>query len=168
MIDRKDATARAVQYELEFQVRASVKRVWRGLTRSINKWWLPDFRMLGPDSRIELDASAGGGMVEATSNASLLWYTVIEAKSEQSLTLAGYCTSRFGGPCTTLLTWELAPDGDTTRIKLTDALYGLVNDATIESLSRGWTQLFQNGLRPWAEGAAEKKQTAHPKKKTRK
>lgn len=157
MMNRKEAAARVVQYELEFPIAASAKRVWRGLTKSLDKWWLPDFHMLGPKSKIKLDAKAGGNLLETTRNASLLWYTVLESTAEKSLTLAGYCTPRWGGPCTTLLTLELTADTDKTTLKLTDALYGHVTDGQVESLAAGWTRLLNEGLKTWAEQSSPRK-----------
>ena len=56
--------ATVASYELELPIQAKRDVVWEALTVSINEWWLPDFRILGPDSRVELDPVLGGHIAE--------------------------------------------------------------------------------------------------------
>ena len=144
--------ARVAQYEFELEIAAKPERVWRALTDQLGSWWLPDFHMLGEDSVISLEPFPGGRLFEQCGDGGLLWYTVLAITPNESLSLAGYCTAEWGGPCTTLLTVKLAASGEKTRLTVSDALYGRVSDKQITSLSEGWQQLFGKGLREFVEG----------------
>ena len=144
--------ARVAQYEFEVEIAAKPERVWRALTDQLGSWWLPDFHMLGPDSVVSLEAKPGGRLFEQCGDGGLLWYTVLSITPNESLSLAGYCTAEWGGPCTTLLTVKLAASGAKTRLTVSDALYGRVSDKQITSLNEGWQQLFGKGLKEFVEG----------------
>ena len=151
MPDQQVMEVRAVQYELQVPIEASRQRVWRGLTDQLSAWWLPEFHMLGPDSTVTLELQAGGRLYEQQGDHELLWYTVLSVTPEESLNLVGYCTPEFGGPLTTMLSARLHAEGGTTHLAVTDALYGHVSDAQVESLRSGWTTLFNDGLKAFLE-----------------
>jgi uncharacterized protein YndB with AHSA1/START domain len=144
---------RAVQYEIRTKMAAPISRVWKAMTNQINDWWLPDFHVIAKDSVVTLDAVAGGQLVERTATSSLLWYTVIEVTLERSLTLAGYITPQWGGPCSTLITCTLSKEGDATLVTLQDAVWGHVSDKLVSSLRSGWEQLLNEGLKKYVEAA---------------
>lgn len=151
MPDHQELHVRAVQYELQVPIEASRERVWRGLTDQLNSWWLPDFHMLGADSTVTLELRAGGRLYEQQGDRELLWYTVLSVSPEESLNLVGYCTPEFGGPLTTMLSFRLHEEGNSTLLKVTDALYGHVKDGQDTSLESGWTTLFNDGLKAFLE-----------------
>ena len=92
-------------------------------------------------------------LFEQNGTSSLLWYTVLAVTRNELLSLAGYCTPEWGGPCSTLLTLKLAEHGKGTRLTVSDALYGRVEDKQVESLRSGWQQMFNDGLRKFVEAA---------------
>ena len=143
--------ARVVQYEFEVEINAAPPRVWRALTDQLSSWWLPDFHVLGNDSVVTLEPVPGGRLFEQSGSSGLLWYTVLAVAENESLSLAGYCTADWGGPCSTLLTIKLIENGKGTRLVVSDALYGQVADKQVESLRSGWQQMFDNGLRAFVE-----------------
>lgn len=147
----KVSDARCVQYQIDISINASRQRVWKGLTEQLSDWWLPDFHMLGPDSHVQLEPHAGGRLYEHNGAGELLWYTVLSITPEESLSLVGYCTAEFGGPSTTMLTIQLKADGQSTRLTITDSLFGQVSDGHASSLCAGWTQLFNDGLKAFVE-----------------
>lgn len=151
MLSSSDQQSRVAQYVLEITIAAPPTRVWRAITSELHDWWLPDFHVLGRDSTITLDAVAGGLMIERTKVASLLWFTVQDVTEYQSITLAGYCTPKWGGPCTTIVTFDLESAEDSTVVKLSDALFGHVSEKQVVSLSTGWMRLLKEGLKPFAE-----------------
>jgi uncharacterized protein YndB with AHSA1/START domain len=151
MIGAKVEDARVVQYELQIGIAAPRERVWRTLTEQLGSWWLKDSHVLGEDSIVTLEPTAGGRLYEQRGDASLLWYTVLHVAPNESMSLAGYCTPDWGGPCTTLLTLKLSDEDGGTRLSVTDALYGLVTDGQVESLQSGWRKLFTDGLKRAAE-----------------
>ncbi len=93
----------------------------------------------------------GGRLFEQNGSNGLLWYTVLAVSTNESLSLAGYCTPEWGGPCTTLLTLKLTENKKGTRLTVSDALYGRVEEKQVESLRSGWQQMFDDGLRKFVE-----------------
>lgn len=147
-------TTQATKSELEVAIQAAPDRVWSSLTMHTNAWWLPDFHMVGPGSVVELDARAGGGLVEHTEGGgSLLWYTVQMCQPGRSLHLIGHLAPEWGGPAVSMLELTLEEDGEGTRLRVRDALLGTVTEETARCQRDGWQALFGTGLRAHAEGA---------------
>jgi hypothetical protein len=146
---------RCVQYEITIVINASKPHVWSGMTQRIAEWWLPDFLILGTGSDVILEPHAGGRLFERNGECELLWYTILAINPQDSMTLAGYCTAEFGGPFSTLLTVRLTATGTTTRLSISDSLFGHVTDPHAKSLRAGWSQLFDDGLRRWAESHSD-------------
>lgn len=145
----------AVRYELEIAIEAPRETVWRALTEETDAWWLPDFHMVGPGSVVTLDARAGGDLVERREDGgSLLWYTVQMCVPGESLHLVGHLAPAWGGPATTMLALVLEERSGATVLRVSDALFGNVSEASASSLQEGWTQLFGEGLKAHAEREA--------------
>ena len=139
--------SKCASYEFTIELNATVPQAWQALTDHIGSWWLPSFHMLGESSKVSLECRAGGRLFEQSATAELLWYTVIAFESEKSLDLAGYCTAKFGGPATTLLSLELTSKSQAiTELKISDSLFGSVSPEFVQSLMSGWRELFTNGL----------------------
>ena len=150
----KTHATQAVTYELEVTIAAPRDVVWRSLVDQTQAWWLPDFHMVGPDSNVSFDARAGGQLVETTAaGGGLLWYTVAMVTPGHSLHLVGHVFPQWGGPGTSLLELSLEERAGATVLKVSDALVGGVDEAGANSLREGWTQLFSEGLKPYAEAA---------------
>lgn len=145
--------ARCIQYELAIRIAASPARVWKGLADQLSGWWLPDFQVLGADSIMSLEPRAGGRLFEQNGDNELLWFTVLSIAPGSALDLVGHITADYGGPATSLLTIRLSEERDGTLLTLRDCLYGHVSDAQVQSLSSGWTQLFNDGLKAFVERA---------------
>ncbi len=147
-----------LQYELEISITAPPATVWRALLDETQAWWLPDFRMVGPESVVTLDPVAGGrGLVEELpGGGSLLWYSVqMHAPAQHQLWLVGHIAPDFGGPATSMLKLEAGPDGETgCRLRISDALLGNVSEAMARSLHEGWSQLFGTGLKSHVESGS--------------
>jgi len=143
---------RALKYEFSIDIDAPREAVWTALTQETNAWWLPDFHMVGADSVVTLDARAGGQLVETNeAGGSLLWYEVQMCTPGESLHLVGHIGADWGGPATTMLTIKLEQRGDTTTLRVADALLGCVSASMPDSLEEGWKQLFGAGLKAHVE-----------------
>jgi uncharacterized protein YndB with AHSA1/START domain len=140
------------QYEFEVDILAPASQVWRALTVDIDSWWLPSFHMLGESSKMELEAYAGGRLMERVEGRELLWYQVIAIDTGKSIDLAGYCTAKYGGPATTLLSVEITSTTDRfSKLRVSDSLLGLVTQNSVRCACDGWKQLFYDGLKKHAE-----------------
>lgn len=137
--------ARTARYELSVDIAASVDEVWSSLVGETHAWWPKDFRALGDDSVVMLDARAGGHLLETRENGDgLLWYTVQMCGPGPSLHLVGAIAPEWGGPSVTMLHVRLQPHGDGTRVLVTDALVGHLTDAKVAELKQGWTSVFES------------------------
>lgn len=142
----------SIQYEFEIHIEAPKEKVWKALTEDIHAWWLPDFHMVGADSKIQLDAVAGGQLIESKADgSSLLWYTVQMCDTGNSLHLAGFIFPQWGGPGTTLLHLSLESVEGGTNFKVQDAQFGAIQASAAKSMEDGWKWLFTDGLKKHAE-----------------
>ena len=145
--------AQVLQYEFEIEIKATPSRVWKALTGQLSQWWLPDFHTLGTDSLVTLEPMPGGRLYEENGDRGLLWYTVLAIAPGESLSLAGQCTSDWGGPYSSQLVLKLAESGQGTRLTVSDALFGRVDANQVKSSQSGWQLLFDEGLRKFVETA---------------
>ena len=142
---------RAVSYELEIPIDASPERTWSVLTEETNAWWPTHFHVLGEDSTVALEMEPGGRFVETKPDGtSLIWFRVESIEAGKSLSVAGYLFPKWGGPATTLVVFSVEPREGGSLVRVSDSLFGHVPDSSIESLTSGWIDLFQNGLAPYA------------------
>ncbi|MCH9685968.1 MAG: SRPBCC domain-containing protein [Deltaproteobacteria bacterium] len=117
-----------------------------------NDWWIADLRCVAGESTVELDARAGGTLVESNPDgSSLLWFTVISVEPQRSLNLAGSLAPPFGGPCQTYLLIELEQEAGTTVVRMTNSMHGHVNEAMLSEMESGWRMLLDNGLKALVE-----------------
>jgi len=143
---------KAVTYEFELAIEAPLATVWRCLTEDIDAWWLPDFRMVGPNSKIQFDSRAGGRLLEVSENGgSLLWYTVLMCVPQESIDMAGHMTAKFGGPSTTMLRLGLKETPTGVLLQVSDAIVGHAKEDSVKRLADGWLWLFRDGLKAYAE-----------------
>ncbi len=151
MTQKQFSEIRCVQYGFELSISASKSRVWRALTDQLSTWWLPTFHMLGEESEIYLEPRAGGRLYETNGKRELLWYNVALIDPDHLITLVGHCSPEYGGPSTSMLTVKLDEQSAQTILRVSDALYGRVSDGHVQSLESGWMQLFDEGLKRFAE-----------------
>ena len=149
----KRGDASVAQYELEIEIDAPPPRVWMSLTEELPMWWLPDFHILGADSVVSFDAQAGGHLIERTPDgSSLLWFTVHWIQPEAfTVGFFGHVGPDWGGPRTSMLKFAVETRGEGSVVKVSDATYGSVDDATLASLKSGWQTLFTDGLKKHVE-----------------
>ena len=69
----------------------------------------------------------------------------------ESLHLVGHIAPQWGGPATTMLRVALEDDGQGTRLRIADALFGNVTGDGAASLEAGWRALFGDGLKAHVE-----------------
>lgn len=142
----------AARLEVELSIRAPRERVWQLLCTRADDWWIPDFRCVGPDSEIRLEARAGGCLAEfGKGGDSLLWFQVIAVQAPQSLNLAGDLAPPYGGPCRTLLLIELEEQGKDTTLRITNTLHGHISESSLPQIRDGWEMIFSQGLKALAE-----------------
>ena len=70
------------------------------------------------------------------------------------MNLAGYLAPPYAGPATTLLRLELeSKDKQQTVLRVSDSVFGNIDEISIASLEDGWRALFAGGLKKFVEAA---------------
>jgi uncharacterized protein YndB with AHSA1/START domain len=154
LTDSQPTAARVASSAVEIAINAPRGRVWKALTDETNAWWLPEFHILGAGSVVTLDPRAGGGLIEQVEGGgSLLWYTVLMNQPDEfTMHLVGHTAPPWGGPHTSLLQLTVEATGaETCLLKVHDARFGHIDEATIKSHEEGWTWLFTDGLKRFVE-----------------
>lgn len=144
--------AKTATYTIEIEIAAKRDRVWKALVEEIGEWWLTDFQMLGPDSKVTLEPRAGGMLLESVEGGgSLAWFTVQMCLPGESFDLVGDLSADFGGPATTLLRLGLADTGEGTRLTIKNSTIGRVNEDGQQGTADCWLQIFRDGLKAHVE-----------------
>lgn len=143
-----------VEIALDWEIQASIQKVWRLLFDEPEAWWPAEFRAGPAGSVMRLEERVGSALrEERPDGGGLQWYAVIALDPMRSLDLSGHLASRYGGPATSLLHIELAPgriDGS-TLFKLTDSVFGRLGAGFGNSASSGWQAIFGESFKARAE-----------------
>lgn len=144
----------ALTIQLEAAIQAPPTRVWTALTEETGRWWLPEFYATPRPEHMELEPRPGGRLFErGAEGAGVLWYVVIEIVPPQVLSLSGDLAPPYGGPARSLLRIELEEFRRGTLLKLTDSLFGVVDETAEQTIREGWTRLFGESLKQFVESA---------------
>lgn len=136
---------------LERTFNAPIDKVWKAITDKDNmKQWYFDLAEFRPEVGFEFQFTGG---TEEHSYLHLCRITEVEPgrKLTYSWRYEGYAGNSF-------VTFELFPEGDKTRLKLTHT--GLETfpasnpDLRRENFEAGWTQIIGTNLKDYLEGAA--------------
>ncbi len=139
----------------EIMIEASIKDVWYGVTRRINKWWPESFRM-GADAIMHFEAAVGGRLYESTITGGLLWGVVNNIQEPTLLQWAGALFPEYGGPAFHFSTIKLEPDGENkTLLYFNSALIGEVTEGGLREMQKGWQYLYGDCLKAWLEEREE-------------
>lgn len=146
--------AKILKYQFELPIKRSAADIWTLMVDEIDAWWMNDFRALGEGSKISLDATVGGQLVESAADGSQLeWYRVQMVSPGKSLYLVGYMAADWGGPTTSMLKLAVEDRDDGGVLIISDALLGNVTKSSAASAEDGWKLLFGDGLKKLAEGS---------------
>lgn len=141
-----------IRIDLEIAIDAPRERVWKAMIEEIGAWWLPDFYATSSPETIVLEPQPGGRVFEKSKDGGgLLWYQIQSIAPNESLHMTGQLAPPFGGPATSLLHLALEDKGDGTTLKITDCLFGNVDESTRDNIKSGWNMLYGDGLRKHVE-----------------
>jgi len=137
---------------LEIAIQASRETVWRAIVDETGSWWREDFFVTRGNRKFQLEAHVGGRLYEETdTGAGLLWYTVTAIEPEVSLNLAGHLAPPWGGPATSLLSFQLEDNDGATLLKFSDNLFGVVSETLEKNATEGWKLLLCDALKTYVE-----------------
>jgi len=136
---------------LERTFNAPVDKVWKALTDKDNmKQWYFDIPEFKPEVGFEFQFE-GGPPEKCYLHRCRVTEVIPGRKLTYSWRYEGYAGNSF-------VTFELFPEGDKTRLKLThtglDTFPADVPDLARENFARGWTQIIGTSLKEFAEQAA--------------
>lgn len=143
----------SISIEIRFEIKARRERVWEALVAETSQWWRKEYFATKNPTGIYLELRPGGRLFEESGDGGMLWYTVIELAPPSVLALSGNLAPPYGGPATSLLRLEFTEKGPNCAVKLTDHIFGVVNQKTKETIESGWRVLFVKGLKPYLENA---------------
>lgn len=146
--------ANCIAIELEIAIEAPREKVWRAIFEETEAWWLADFRVAGPDSKVSFDPTPGGrGMVEETADGGgLLWFHVqMHLPADFKIYLIGHIAPEWGGPTTSSLKLALLETETGCVLQITDSRHGHIDEKQTQSYSDGWKMLFSDGLKKFIE-----------------
>ncbi len=135
--------------------RASREAVWDALTSKIGDWWPQEFFAGGEagSRSFALDATPGGHMTERwDGGGGLLWGTVVTVRPGRQLQLTAVSFPEWGGPATTLLSYDLEDAGEGTSLRFAESTLGRVSDDTQSEKDKGWRFLYDGVMRAFVEG----------------
>ncbi len=137
---------------VEIEIEASADKVWEGLTGDVTSWWPRDF-YAGPEAiGFSIEDKLGGRMYEDWGDGQgQIWAMVTGMHRGKMIQLSGELTKDFGGPSRNIMKIELSEDGGTTKLRLTDCVFGCVADKGAESMDSGWAFLMGGCLKPFVE-----------------
>ena len=140
--------------EIEIEINAPREEVWRVMFEETNQWWIPEFRVVGVNSKITFDPIAGGkGILEEVDDGSWLkWYEVqMYLPADFKVFLFGHVAPEWGGPTTSNMKISLEESESGCVFRLSDARHGNVGPGDTQSFEDGWRQLFTDGLKKYVE-----------------
>lgn len=137
-------TCGIIRVELEIPIQATAARVWKTLTQDASRWWHKDFYTSPTAKGFVIEPRVGGRMYEDWGDGGgCLWATIIVFEPGRVLECAGDLSPTFGGPARSLVRFELVERGQSTcLLKISDAVFGRVDEGTASSLDSGWRLLF--------------------------
>jgi uncharacterized protein YndB with AHSA1/START domain len=148
----KIENAQVASYELAITIEKPRAAVWKALTAETNNWWLPSFHMMGEGSIVSMRAEAGGGLIEKREGGgSTEWFAIKKVEPNKAIEMMS--SKWYAGASMNLFKINLADEGKGTRLTVTDAHIGIVDEKSIGNLEHGWTELFTQGLKKYCEGA---------------
>src|SRR5882672_11327630 len=142
-----------VRVELNIEIDASREKVWNAIIDDIGIWWPRDFYACADTKSFVIEPRVGGRLYEDAGDGNgVLWYTIIAIEATKSMNLAGYLAPPYAGPATTLLRLELESTAkQKTTLKVSDSVFGNVDESSVASLDAGWRALFADGLKKFVE-----------------
>jgi uncharacterized protein YndB with AHSA1/START domain len=139
----------------EVRIDAPPARVWQTITQRLGEWWPRDFYARPDSSGFSIDARPGGLLLErsgAGDSEGVVWGTVTALRTGSHLEYVGDLDADFGGPSRVRTRYVLTPEGNGTRVRVTEVHHGRVSPDTKRCAEEGWTHLLDECLRPFVEG----------------
>lgn len=131
-----------LRVDLEWTIEARREQVWEALTHEIDQWWPREFHVT-EGATFRLQSEIGGRLFEDLGKGrGFVWFHITGFLPPEKLLLRGEIAPPYGGPATTLVTWELIAQGEGTVMRLTDCLFGALDEKQRSAVEEGWQLIF--------------------------
>lgn len=146
---QEERTMEMMHIEQEIVITAEPQHVFEALTTGVDAWWMQGFE--SPHSTFHLEPMAGGRFYEdfGQGRGSALYATVTYLEPGKKLRMTGPMGMR--GPVMGTIGFDLVPEGDGTRLKLSHHVMGVVDDDDRETYTHGWQELLGEHLKRFVE-----------------
>ncbi|GHO60012.1 SRPBCC family protein [Ktedonobacter robiniae] len=140
----------SLNVHLEITIAASPQKVFEALTTDIAAWWGSPFIKRRDANTIVLEPKVGGRLYEVYGeNEGALWGMVSSIRNDEELCLTG--SMGMPEPTYGAVTFTLAPQGDSTQVKLTHSAFGRISAERKGCYTEGWKDLLDVRLRAFVE-----------------
>jgi uncharacterized protein YndB with AHSA1/START domain len=144
---------RANKVALEIKIAAPPARVWEAMVNQTTKWWRKDFYTNPKTKRFVIEPRPGGRMFEDWGDDNgLVWATVMAVEAPRMIQFLGILTAQYGGPAHSIFQFSVEAAGDGSIVRIDDTIFGNIADVQGSKMEEGWRLLFEQGLKPYAEG----------------
>ena len=137
-------------FTIEKTYNAPAAKVWRAITdKDQMKQWYFDIAEFKPEVGFEFQFAGQGGEGQKYLHLCRITEVIPEKKLSHTWQYDGL-------PGSSVVTWELFSEGDSTRVKLTheglESFAGNGPDFAVENFTKGWTHIVGKGLKEFVEG----------------
>lgn len=146
---QEEWTMETLHIEQELVIHAEPHQVFEALTTGVDAWWAKGFA--SPNSTFHLEPVAGGRFYEdfGQGRGDALFATVTYLEPGKKLRLMGQMG--MSGPVMGTIAFDLLPERNGTRLKLTHRAMGAVDDDDRETYTHGWQELLGEHLKRFVE-----------------
>lgn len=146
---QEERAMETLRIEQEVLIEASPQRVFEALTTHVDAWWMQGYGC--PHSTFHLEPLAGGRFYEdfGQGQGSALYATVTYLEPGKKLRMTG--PMAMSGPVMGTVSFDLEPEAQGTRLKLSHCIIGLVDDEVRETYTNGWQELLGKHLKRFVE-----------------
>ena len=132
----------------EIEINAPRSRVWKLMTEQPDRWWSHRFNQ---DSRVTLEARAGGRFAEDFEGGSALYATIIYAKAPEQIRMIGPMGMKVA--VYNYMVLSLEEKNGRTRVTVEHHASGDVSDEITAGYSEGWKTVIGTNLKELAEAS---------------
>ncbi|MBV9689948.1 MAG: SRPBCC domain-containing protein [Ktedonobacteraceae bacterium] len=149
LLDQEERIMETIDIEQEIVITAAPQAIFEALTAGIDAWWVRSFET--PPSTLHLEPVAGGRFYEdfGQGRGSTLYATVTYLEPAKKLSMTG--PMGMGGPVVATINYDLVPEGNGTRLKLSHRIMGAVDGNDRKIYTSGWQELLGVRLKRFVE-----------------
>lgn len=138
-----------LQIEQEVVIAAEPERTFSALTQGVDAWWAHGYQ--SPNSTVHLEPEAGGRFYEdfGQGRGSAYFATVTYCDPGKKLYLMG--PMGMSSPVLGIINFDLEPDGQGTRLKLSHQIMGPVDEEVRAGYTSGWQELLERHFKRFVE-----------------